>query len=45
MGQSLAIARYIARAAKLQGDTDKEFAMSEQLIQEGTVSVPISLIC
>lgn len=35
MGQSLAIARYISRAGKLQGDTDREFAMSEQLIQEG----------
>lgn len=35
MGQSLAIVRYIARLAKLQGDSDKEFAQSEQLIQEG----------
>lgn len=35
LGQSLAIVRYIARLAKLQGETDKEFAASEQLIQEG----------
>jgi hypothetical protein len=40
MGQSLAIVRYIARLAKLSGDTDREFAASEQLIQEG---VPDSL--
>jgi len=34
VGQSLAIVRFLARKAKLQGETDAEFAMSEQLIQE-----------
>jgi len=34
MGQSMAIARYMARKAGLQGDTDSDFAMSEQLIEE-----------
>jgi len=35
VGQSLAIVRVLARKANLQGETDAEFAMSEQLIQEG----------
>lgn len=34
MGQSMAIARYLAKKAGLQGDNDKDFAMSEQLIEE-----------
>merc|ERR1711934_332259 len=34
MGQSLAIARFLARKGQIQGSTDVEFAMSEQLIQE-----------
>jgi len=35
MGQSLAIIRFLARKGGLQGSNDHEFAMSEQLIQEG----------
>jgi len=34
MGQSLAIVRYVARLAHLQGESDKEFGLSEQLVQE-----------
>jgi len=34
MGQSLAIARYIGRKGHLLGETDAEFAQSEQLIQQ-----------
>jgi len=34
LGQSNAIARYIARKAKLEGSTDAEFAASEQLYEE-----------
>jgi len=34
MGQSMAIARYAARKAGLQGDNDADVAMSEQLIEE-----------
>jgi len=35
LGQSLAIVRFLARKANLQGETDAEFARSEELIQEG----------
>jgi len=34
VGQSLAIVRFLARKAKLEGETDAEYALSEQLIQE-----------
>jgi len=34
IGQSLAIARYIARKGHLQGDNDADFAISEMLIEE-----------
>eukprot|EP01089_Gocevia_fonbrunei_P008356 TRINITY_DN20022_c0_g1_i1.p1 TRINITY_DN20022_c0_g1~~TRINITY_DN20022_c0_g1_i1.p1 ORF type:complete len:199 (+),score=43.67 TRINITY_DN20022_c0_g1_i1:52-648(+) len=33
IGQSMAIARYISRIANLGGDSDVDFAMSEQLIE------------
>lgn len=34
IAQSMAISRYLARKAGIQGDTDVDFAMSEQLIEE-----------
>jgi len=34
MGQSLAIARYVGRKAGLLGESDKEFAVSEMLVQQ-----------
>jgi len=34
IGQSLAIARYVSRKGGLQGDTDADFAISEQLLEE-----------
>eukprot|EP01123_Difflugia_compressa_P009440 TRINITY_DN313_c0_g1_i1.p1 TRINITY_DN313_c0_g1~~TRINITY_DN313_c0_g1_i1.p1 ORF type:complete len:213 (-),score=45.31 TRINITY_DN313_c0_g1_i1:153-752(-) len=34
LGQSLAIARYLARKAHLLGETDREFAVSEMMVQQ-----------
>jgi len=34
LGQSMAIARYASRKAGLSGDNDRDFAISEQLIEE-----------
>lgn len=36
VAQSNAIARYVARKGHLQGDNDKDFAMSEMLIEEAS---------
>jgi len=36
LAQSMAIARYAARKAHLQGDADAEYALSEMLIEEAT---------
>ena len=43
LAQSNAILRYIAKLAKLQGDSDVEYSHSEQLIEEALDSVDFKM--
>lgn len=45
IAQSNAIARYVARKVNMQGDNDKDFAMSEMLIEEAADIYNIIVKC